>query len=90
MTEPTLNDNDSADATTEPQSPDAHGQAAMLLAESMLHGLIARKVISVADAVEIVEVAADLGDTPATMRKSLALLGSIRLSLRNDLPAGLD
>ena len=98
MTEPTLNDNDSADPAAEPQSPDAHGQAAMLLAESMLHGLIARKVISVADAVEIVEVAAevkkevaaDLGDTPATMRKSLALLASIRLSLRNDLPAGLD
>ena len=78
--------------------PDVHGQAAILLAESMLHGLIARKVISVADAVEIVEVAAevkeevaaDMGDTPSTMRQSLALLGSIRLSLKNDLPEGED
>jgi hypothetical protein len=70
----------------------------MLLTESMLHGLIARKVISVADAVEIVEVAAEvkeevaaeMGDTPSTMRQSLALLGSIRLSLKNDVPDGDD
>lgn len=38
--------------------PDAHGQAEMLLVESLIHGLIARSVISVADAVEIVEIAA--------------------------------
>ena len=96
MTEPTLNDNHFVDPAATRKSPDAHGQAAMLLAESMLHGLIARQVITVTDAIEIVEVAAevkeevaaDMGDTPSTMRKSLALLGSIRLSLRNDLPDG--
>lgn len=97
MTERTLNDNHSPRAP-KGHGPDAHGQAAMLLTESMLHGLIARKVISVAEAVEIVEVAAevkeevafDMGDTPSTMRHSLALLGSIRLSLKNDLPDGED
>ena len=32
----------------------------MLLVESLIHGLIARSVISVAEAVEIVEVAAEV------------------------------
>ena len=68
----------------------------MLLVESLIHGLIARSVINVADAVEIVDVAAEvkadiaeeLGDSPATMEKSLALLGAISASLRPDLPSG--
>ena len=77
-----------------PGGPDAHGQAAMLLVESLIHGLIARSVIKVEDAVEIVEIAAevkeeiavDLGDSPATMQKSLTLLGAISASLKVDLP----
>ncbi len=77
-----------------PESPDAHGQAAMLLVESLIHGLIARSVLSVAEAVEIVdvaaevkrEIAADLGDSPATMRKSLSLLRAISASLKLDIP----
>jgi len=75
--------------------PDAHGQAAMLLVESLIHGLIARSVISVADAVEIVEIAADvkadigaeIGDTPATLRRSLTMLEAIGKSLSLDIPA---
>lgn len=39
---------------------DAHGQAALLLVESLVHGLIARSVISVTEAVEIVDVAAEV------------------------------
>ena len=74
--------------------PDAHGQAAMLLVESLIHGLIARSVISVAEAVEIVDVAAevkadigaDLGDSPATLHKSLTMLEAISISLKHDLP----
>lgn len=74
--------------------PDAHGQAAMLLVESLVHGLIARRVLTVADAVEIVDVAAEvkidtageLGDLPANHRKSLYLLTAISGSLRLDLP----
>jgi hypothetical protein len=97
VTEQTTNDNYDAREELPLREPDAHGQAAMLLAESLLHGLIARSVITVGDAIEIVEVASevkeeiadDLGDSPATMRKSLALLGSIRLSLKNDDPGNL-
>lgn len=92
MTELTLNDNHAAPGQGPQSGPDAHGQAAMLLVESLMHGLIARRVISVADAIEVVEVASevkeevadDLGDSPETMRKSLAILSSVRLSLKND------
>lgn len=91
MTSDISNDNNAAPAY---RGPDAHGQAAMLLVESLIHGLIARSVISVADAVEIVdiatavkeEVAASLGDTPATLQRSLTLLKAISRSLRVDLP----
>lgn len=94
MAEHTSNDNDFAGDHGRLRGPDAHGQAAMLLVESLMHGLIARSIISVADAVEIVgvatevkeEVAADLGDSPATMEKSLTLLAAIRTSLAIDLP----
>ena len=96
MTEPTLNDNHDERAQPTFRGPDAHGQAAMLLTESLVHGLIARSVITVADAIGIVEVAAEvkeevaaeLGDSPATMQKSLALLDAIKISLKNDLPSG--
>lgn len=75
------------------REPDAYGQAAMLLVESLIHGLIARSVITVADAVEIVDVAAevtdeiadDLGDSPGASRRSLSLLRSISDSLKFDL-----
>ena len=86
------NDNIPALAAAPLPEPDAHGQAAMLLVESLIHGLIARAVISVAEAIEIVdtaaevkaEVAADLGDSPRTMRHSLALLESISRSLQGE------
>lgn len=69
--------------------PDSHGQAAMLLVESLIHSLIARSVLSVDDAVEVVdvacevkaEVAAEWGDTPASLQRSLNLLAAIRQSL---------
>ena len=78
------------------REPDAHGQAALLLVESLIHDLVVRAVISVDEAVEIVEVAAevkaevaaDLGDSPATMRHSLALLEAIGRSLKGDASAG--
>lgn len=75
------------------REPDAHGQAAMLLVESLIHGLIDRAVITVADAIEIVDVAAevkaaigtDMGDSPATLAASMTLLNSIGESLKHDL-----
>ena len=89
MSSESLNDN--TDAGTD--RPDAHGQAAMLLVESLIHGLIARDVITVADAVEIVEIAtdvradtaADRGESPADQRKSLGLLQTISVSLSRDV-----
>ena len=75
---------------------DPYGQAALLLVESLIHGLIARDVITVADAVEIVDVAAevkadiayDSGDSSADLRLSLDLLATISSSLRCDIPEG--
>jgi hypothetical protein len=71
---------------------DAHGQAALFLIESLIHALVARSVISVTEAVEIVEVAAevkvdlaaDIGDTPEALQRSLDLLEAIRDSLAID------
>ena len=89
--------NDNHSGTAAPaREPDAHGQAALLLVESLIHDLVGREVISVEEAIEIVqvaaevkaEVAADLGDSPATMRHSLALLETIVLSLRGDARDG--
>lgn len=92
MTENT-NDNDKAPVEALFRGPDSHGQAAMLLVESLIHGLIAHSVITLEEAIEIVEVAsevkkevaADLGDSPATMRKSLSILSSISSSLKQDI-----
>ena len=95
MTDRTFNDNDGVRHIGALREPDAHGQAALLLVESLMHGLIERRVIDVDDAIEIVAVAAevkeavaaDWGDTPETMHRSLALLGSIGASLRSENPA---
>ncbi|MET3710880.1 hypothetical protein ABIC65_001582 [Sphingomonas trueperi] len=88
------NDNENLRADRRADPPDAHGQAAMLLVESLLHGLVARSVISLADAVEIVETAADVkeeialerGEDAKTQQTSIMLLDMIRASLSNDLP----
>jgi len=76
------------------REPDAHGQAAMLLVESLIHGLIEREVLSVSDAVDIIQLAAevksdvgpDLGDSPENLQKSINLLQAISASLRQDIP----
>jgi len=74
--------------------PDAHGQAALLLIESLIHTLIARSVITVPDAIEVVEVAsevrrdigADRAEMDAALARSITLLENISQSLRLDLP----
>ena len=93
---PDVTNDNHLDTDTPLREPDAHGQAALLLVESLIHDLVARAVISVGEAIEIVEVAAEvklevaaeLGDSPATMRRSLALLESIALSLKGDARDG--
>ncbi len=86
--------NDNGAAPTGAPGPDAHGQAALLLVESLLHSLIARSVLSVEQAIEVVEVAADVkgeiaadrGDSAATLRRSLVMLDAIVASLKFDAP----
>lgn len=93
MADNTVNHNDSKATRPELLGPDAHGQAAMLLVESLVHGLIERSVLTVADAVEIVEtaahvkeeVASELGDSPANLRKSLTILETLMASLVYDM-----
>ncbi len=89
------NDNILLPAEAEGESPDAHGLAALLLVESLLHGLLARSVLELEDAVEIVQVAVEVEMDLAADRKgssniipgpgSAALLGSIHRSLKSDL-----
>lgn len=93
MTSDTVNDNNEASPFAGTKGPDAHGQAALLLVESLIHALIARSVINVEEAIEVVDIAADvkediaeaLGEPPATLRQSLKLLQNIAGSLRLDL-----
>jgi len=74
------------------RGPDAHGQAAMLLVESLMHGLISKQVISAAEAIEIVDIASDvkvdkavdLGDSTANLVESLKLLDAVSASLSRD------
>ena len=66
--------------------PDAHGQAALLLVESLLHTLVERGRLSNADALIAIraatevkkDVAAETGESESRMEASLALLESIR------------
>lgn len=86
--------NDNTLKTAAVPEPDAHGQAAFLLVESLIHGLIARGVVTNGTAIEIVEtarevkveVASELGDSPATLRRSLVLLQNLSASLESDQP----
>lgn len=87
--------NDNSPEQPDPRSkgPDPHGQAAMILVESLIHGLISRSVIQVADAIDVVtmaidvkmEIAADLGVNQDTVDRSIGLLSAIRESLGVDI-----
>ena len=72
--------------------PDAHGQAALLLAESILHALVETKTLSVEEALSVIdttcevkiEVAENSGESNKRMRESLRLLQSISASFTAD------
>jgi hypothetical protein len=55
-------------------TPDAHGEAALLLVESLIHALIERSVLSTAQAVEIIDIAADASLEIADQRGEAPLL----------------
>lgn len=92
MADDACNDDD-ARASPFTATSEANGQAAILLVESLIHGLISKSVISVAEAVEIIEIAADVTSeiaikedgSHATAGKSFTLLSAIAGSLRHDI-----
>lgn len=72
--------------------PDAHGQAALLLAESILHALVDTSVLTNAEAVSVVtnasevkrEVAIAAGESAGRMQQSLDLLMRMTASFETD------
>jgi hypothetical protein len=72
--------------------PDAHGQAALLLTESLIHALVETATLSNADAVGVirtaaevkVEVAEAVHESKARMEESLALLSRMAASFEVD------
>lgn len=74
--------------------PDAHGQAALLLTESLIHTLIENAAMSNMDAIQVVrsaaevkvEVATAAGESDKRMKESLKLLEKMRRSLESDEP----
>ena len=86
------NDNDSVMPGEILPLPDAHGHAALLLVESLIHGLCEKSSLSIGEAVRIVERAADVQSEyvetaeggRAAMERSHSLLLSIAASLEID------
>jgi hypothetical protein len=75
--------------------PDAHGQAALLLTESLIHMLVETRRITNAQAVDVVhtaavvkvEVAEAAGESRSRMLESLALLSRMESSFQADEPS---
>lgn len=91
MSDHSSNDNQSRPIGS--RGTDAHGRAAMLLVETLIHVLIARSILTVADAVELVDdavdvsraIALEVGDHSQANDASVTLLMAISRSLRADL-----
>ena len=74
--------------------PDAHGQAALLLTESLIHMLVDRGAITNTQAVEVVQVAAEVkvevatsaGESAKRIKESLDLLTKMQSSFESDEP----
>ncbi|MCP3735739.1 hypothetical protein M9979_12730 [Sphingomonas sp. RP10(2022)] len=73
--------------------PDAQGQAALLLVESLIHALVGRSVMTLEEGVEIVQTAIDVqvdvaraaGAAGAPMWQAHALLTRVAETLRIDI-----
>lgn len=72
--------------------PDAHGQAALLLAESILHALVETQTLTVEDALSVIETTCEVkvefakqaGESHSRMQQSLVLLEAISASFAID------
>lgn len=75
-----------------PSHVDAYGQAALLLTESLLHALVGNATLTNAQAVEVVNIAAEVRaeeadaaqESSGRTKESLALLAKIAASLEAD------
>lgn len=91
MSDPSDND-DSAIGAAVPRVGDAHGEAALLLVESLIHELLKASVLSNAQAITIVQSAIEVqceidderGCDPATASMPVQLLGAIAQSIATD------
>ena len=89
---PTIQDNDRIAPTPLLEEPDAHGQAALLLAESTLHMLVESGVLDNRAAITAVQAAAEVkvevatvtGESEGRMQQSLDLLSRIQASFETD------
>lgn len=76
-----------------PDEPDAHGQAALVLVESMLHALVEKATLTPHEALEVIQSAQEIktevatlsGESESRMQESLELLKRIELSFERDL-----
>lgn len=92
----TSNDNDFAPQSVGLAQPEAHGRAALLLVESLIHGLCEDSTLTAGRAVEIAERAVDVeadhaeaaDGAGAPMWRSHALLSVIAGSFRADTDKG--
>ena len=72
--------------------PDAHGQAALLLTESLIHALVDNAMLTNADAIVVIETARDVkreaaassGESARRTRESLDLLSRMAASFKVD------
>lgn len=74
------------------REPDAHGQAALLLTESLIHTLVENSAITNDQAIEVIRIAAEVKVEVATaahesngrMQESLSLLSKMASSFESD------
>jgi len=85
------NDNDANGSSNLPDPPDAHGQAALLLVESLIHGLSENGTLANAQAADIAERALDVqrdlveaAEGAGAMQRAHSLLSNIVASLNID------
>jgi hypothetical protein len=72
--------------------PDAHGQAALLLTESLIHTLVENSTLTNVKAIELIRIAAEVKvevataarESDARMQESLALLSKMACSFETD------
>lgn len=72
--------------------PDAHGQAALLLTESLIHALVDKATLTNAEAIEVIEIAQEVkcevatadGESARRIQDSLDLLAKMADSFESD------